>query len=61
MERELPVTVKRLCEGEEDIGSLNFAPFLARHHDALTADVAVPSIAANRGPATSESQHGGTP
>jgi acetylornithine deacetylase/succinyl-diaminopimelate desuccinylase-like protein len=41
--RALPVNVKCLFEGEEEIGSPNLAPFVARHRDALAADVAVMS------------------
>jgi acetylornithine deacetylase/succinyl-diaminopimelate desuccinylase-like protein len=39
----LPVNVKCLFEGEEEIGSPNLLPFLARHRRALAADVAVMS------------------
>src|SRR5262249_4903808 len=39
----LPVNVECLFEGEEEIGSPNLPPFIARHRDALTADVAVVS------------------
>lgn len=38
---ELPVNVKCLFEGEEEIGSPNVMPFLAQHKHALAADVAV--------------------
>ncbi len=37
----LPVNVKCLFEGEEEIGSPNLAPFLARHREMLAADLAV--------------------
>jgi acetylornithine deacetylase/succinyl-diaminopimelate desuccinylase-like protein len=37
----LPVNVKCLFEGEEEIGSPNLGPFLARNKDTLAADVAV--------------------
>jgi acetylornithine deacetylase/succinyl-diaminopimelate desuccinylase-like protein len=37
----LPVNVKCLFEGEEEIGSPNLPAFLARHRDMLQADVAV--------------------
>jgi acetylornithine deacetylase/succinyl-diaminopimelate desuccinylase-like protein len=40
---KLPVNVKCLFEGEEEIGSPNLLPFLARHRRALAADVAVMS------------------
>jgi acetylornithine deacetylase/succinyl-diaminopimelate desuccinylase-like protein len=39
----LPVNVKCLFEGEEEIGSLNLSGFLARHRRALRADAAVMS------------------
>lgn len=39
----LPVNVKCLLEGEEEIGSSNFAPFLAENKRALAADVIVAS------------------
>jgi acetylornithine deacetylase/succinyl-diaminopimelate desuccinylase-like protein len=38
---ELPVNVKCLFEGEEEIGSPHLLPFLARQWDTLVADVAV--------------------
>jgi acetylornithine deacetylase/succinyl-diaminopimelate desuccinylase-like protein len=38
---KLPVNVKCLFEGEEEIGSPNLPSFLARNTDALAADVAV--------------------
>jgi cysteinylglycine-S-conjugate dipeptidase len=37
----LPVNVKVLIEGEEEIGSPGLEPFLARHRKLLAADVAV--------------------
>jgi acetylornithine deacetylase/succinyl-diaminopimelate desuccinylase-like protein len=37
----LPVNVKCLLEGEEEVGSPNLMPFIARYKDALRADVAV--------------------
>jgi len=46
----LPVNVKCLFEGEEEIGSPNFFPFLARNRRALAADVAVVSDTAAAGP-----------
>jgi acetylornithine deacetylase/succinyl-diaminopimelate desuccinylase-like protein len=42
-QRRLPVNVKCLFEGEEEIGSPNLAPFVIRNRDRLTADVAVMS------------------
>jgi acetylornithine deacetylase/succinyl-diaminopimelate desuccinylase-like protein len=39
----LPVNVECLFEGEEEIGSPNLSPLIARHRDALAADVAVVS------------------
>ncbi len=59
---ELPVNVKCLFEGEEEIGSPNLPSFLARHKDALAADVAVLSdmwILAPDRPAITESLRGG--
>ena len=41
--RRLPVNVKCLFEGEEEIGSPNFEPFLAANKKALAADVVVVS------------------
>ncbi|MGH9841167.1 MAG: dipeptidase [Blastocatellia bacterium] len=40
---KLPVNVKCLFEGEEEIGSPNLTPFLARNNRSLAADVAVVS------------------
>ncbi|MEW5755938.1 MAG: dipeptidase [Pseudomonadota bacterium] len=58
---ELPVNVKCLFEGEEEIGSPNLPSFLARYRDTLAADVAVlsdmPVLAPNR-PAVTESMRG---
>jgi acetylornithine deacetylase/succinyl-diaminopimelate desuccinylase-like protein len=42
-QRALPVNVKCLFEGEEEIGSPNLTPFVTRNKDALAADVAVMS------------------
>ena len=39
----LPVNVKGLIEGEEEIGSPNLEPFLAGHREQLAADVVVVS------------------
>ena len=38
---KLPVNVKCIFEGEEEIGSPNLTPFITRYKDALAADVAV--------------------
>jgi acetylornithine deacetylase/succinyl-diaminopimelate desuccinylase-like protein len=46
----LPVNVKCLFEGEEEIGSPSLVPFLARHLRALAADVVVISDTAAAGP-----------
>jgi len=58
---ELPVNVKCLFEGEEEIGSPNLTAFLRRDRHALAADVAVlsdmPMLAPNR-PAITESMRG---
>ena len=40
-EGTLPVNLKILLEGEEEIGSPNFEPFIAAHTDLLAADAAV--------------------
>ncbi len=47
---DLPVNVKCLFEGEEEIGSPNFPAFLERHRKLLQADVAVVSDMAILGP-----------
>jgi acetylornithine deacetylase/succinyl-diaminopimelate desuccinylase-like protein len=58
----LPVNIKCLFEGEEEIGSPNLTPFLARNKHRLTADVAVmsdtPILAPNR-PAITYAMRGG--
>jgi acetylornithine deacetylase/succinyl-diaminopimelate desuccinylase-like protein len=46
----LPVTVKCLYEGEEEMGSTNLLPFVARHGRELAADVAVISDTRMLGP-----------
>ncbi len=46
----LPVNVKCLFEGEEEIGSPNFAPFLAKNERALSADVVLVSDTSMLGP-----------
>ena len=48
--RRLPVNVKCLIEGEEEIGSTNLAPFLERNRRALRADAAVMSDTRMLGP-----------
>lgn len=58
---ELPVNVKCLFEGEEEIGSPNLPDFLVAQRDSLAADIAVlsdmPMLAPNR-PAITESMRG---
>jgi acetylornithine deacetylase/succinyl-diaminopimelate desuccinylase-like protein len=60
-ERTLPVNVKCLFEGEEEVDSPNFAPFVAKNKHALRADAAVMSdtrmLAPNR-PAISYAERG---
>jgi acetylornithine deacetylase/succinyl-diaminopimelate desuccinylase-like protein len=46
----LPVNVKCLFEGEEEVGSPNLAKFLARYPDSAAADVAVMSDTRMLGP-----------
>jgi acetylornithine deacetylase/succinyl-diaminopimelate desuccinylase-like protein len=46
----LPVNVKCLFEGEEEIGSPNLSPFLRRNKRALKADVAIMSDTRMLGP-----------
>jgi len=41
--RELPVNLHLVIEGEEEIGSGNLSPFLSENRDALKSDVAVVS------------------
>jgi acetylornithine deacetylase/succinyl-diaminopimelate desuccinylase-like protein len=59
--RALPVNVKCVFDGEEEIGSPNLLPFIERNKRALAADVAVMSdtrmLAANR-PAINYSERG---
>ena len=38
---DLPVNLKFIIEGEEESGSVHFAPFVADHRDMLAADVVV--------------------
>jgi acetylornithine deacetylase/succinyl-diaminopimelate desuccinylase-like protein len=49
-EGDLPVNVKCLFEGEEEIGSPNLIPFVARNRQALAADAAVASDTKMLGP-----------
>ena len=46
----LPVNVKCLLEGEEEVGSTHLAAFLAEHREAAAADAAVVSDMRIRGP-----------
>jgi acetylornithine deacetylase/succinyl-diaminopimelate desuccinylase-like protein len=58
---ELPVNIKCLFEGEEEIGSPSLPAFLNRYKDKLTADLAVLSdmpIPASNCPAITESMRG---
>ena len=48
--RGLPVNVKCLFEGEEEIGSPNLKPFVARHRRALACDAVVMSDTRMLGP-----------
>src|SRR5579862_4487351 len=60
--RVLPVNVKCIFEGEEEIGSPNLLRFVARHKTALRADAAVISDTKMRAPgrpAISYAQRGG--
>lgn len=61
-EKRLPVNVKCLFEGEEEIGSPNLKPFVDRHRERLAADVAIMSdtkmLAVDR-PALTYSLRGG--
>ena len=49
-EQTLPVNVKCLFEGEEEIGSTHLLPFVERNHRALCADAAVISDTRMLGP-----------
>lgn len=46
----LPVNVKFVMEGEEEVGSPALAPFIAAHHDLLACDVAVSADGGNGTP-----------
>jgi len=48
----LPVNIKFLFEGEEEVGSTNLASFVAEHKDMLTADVVLVCDTALFGPDT---------
>ncbi len=48
----LPLNVKVLIEGEEEVGSKNLAPFIEAHKDMLAADVVVISDTSMFGPNT---------
>ncbi len=50
VEGRLPVNVKFLIEGEEEIGSPNLEPFIDEHRDFLKADVALISDCSQFGP-----------
>lgn len=49
-EKTLPVNLKFIIEGEEEIGSPNLAPFLKQHKEKLAADVLVVSDSAMYAP-----------
>lgn len=60
--RGLPLNVKCIFEGEEEIGSRNLLPFVERHKEALRADIAVISDTKMKDPgqpAISYAQRGG--
>jgi acetylornithine deacetylase/succinyl-diaminopimelate desuccinylase-like protein len=48
--RRLPVNIKCMFEGEEEIGSTNLVPFIARNRDRLAADAVVMSDTVMLGP-----------
>lgn len=50
VEGKLPINVKFLIEGEEEVGSVNLAPFIEKHKDLLKADVAYTSDGPMNGP-----------
>lgn len=47
---ELPVNVKFLIEGEEEIGSQNLVPFIEAHRERLRADIALIADTSQFGP-----------
>ena len=49
-EGTLPVNLKLLIEGEEEVGSTSLAPFLVEHQERLKADILVISDTAMYGP-----------
>jgi acetylornithine deacetylase/succinyl-diaminopimelate desuccinylase-like protein len=52
LDGSLPLNVRFVIEGEEEIGSPNLAPFLREHRDTLAADVALVSDGAMVAPET---------
>ena len=50
----LPVNVKFLIEGEEEIGSPNLMPFIASHKDLLRCDVVLISDGAMAAPGNAD-------
>ncbi len=49
-EKKLPLQVKFVIEGEEEVGSKNLSPFLHEHRDRLKCDVVVISDTSQFGP-----------
>jgi acetylornithine deacetylase/succinyl-diaminopimelate desuccinylase-like protein len=50
LEEKLPINVKFLIEGEEEVGSVNLAPFIEENKELLKADVAYTSDGPMNGP-----------
>jgi acetylornithine deacetylase/succinyl-diaminopimelate desuccinylase-like protein len=50
LEEKLPINVKFLIEGEEEVGSIHLASFVEKHKDLLEADVAYTSDGPMNGP-----------